>query len=169
MAIQEAANSGSVTIRRNQIPLQSSFQQNWSLRPINRIGLAELTESKNAAQWLNGRSNFPTGWQLYGGDDPVDNISRTLKGGEVMGFVHERDIIFTQYFLKLSYWLFIAGCTGSYLHLHNLNCAHLAFLLHRIYLRVETWLHILPIWDIHSGSDFVAGFLCLPRLVQHQN
>lgn len=50
MAIQEAANSGPVTIRRNQIPLQSSFQENWSLRPINRIGLAELTESKNAAQ-----------------------------------------------------------------------------------------------------------------------
>lgn len=139
MAIQEAANSGSVTIRRNQIPLQSSFQQNWSLRPINRIGLAELTESKNAVQWLNGRSNFPTGWQLYGGDDPVDNISRTLKGGEVMASVHERDIIFTQYFLKLSYWLFIAQCTGSYLHLHNLNCANIAFLLYRTYLRVGTY------------------------------
>lgn len=128
MAIQEAANSGPVTIRRNQIPPQSSFQQNWSLRLIIRTGLAELTESKNTVQWLNSRSNFPTGWQLYGGDDPVDNMNRTLEGGEVVGFVHERDIIFTQNFLKLFYCFFIVRCTSSYLHLHNLNCANIAFI-----------------------------------------
>lgn len=126
-------NQAPVTTRRNQIPLQSSFQQNWSLRPINRTGLAELTVSKNAVQWLNGRSNFPTGWQLYGGDDPVDNMSRTLRGEEVVGFVHERDIIFTQCFLKLFYCFCIEQCTGSYLHLHNLDCANIAFPVYSTY------------------------------------
>lgn len=139
MALQEAANSGPVTIRRNQIPLQSSFQQNWSLRPINRIGLAELTESKNAVQWLNGRSNFPTWWQVYGGKDPVDNMSRILKGGEAVGFVHERDIIFAQCFLKLFYCFFTVQCTGRYLDLHYLDCTNIAFPIYSTSLK---WGHM---------------------------
>lgn len=97
-------NQAPVTIRRNQIPVQSFFQQNWSVRPINTIGLAELTVSKNAVQWVNGRSNFPPGWQLYRGDDPLDNMSRRLKGGEVTFSVHEKDVIFRQCFLQLFFW-----------------------------------------------------------------